>query len=143
MTTLMRRDVFDFPVFERFFRNAFEPLFSTDLTALMEEGTLPVDVSEDDEHVYVRASLPGFRRENIDVEVHEGVLTIKAEHTEEHEDRKERYYRRERRFGSVSRRIALPSAVRADGTEAELRDGVLTVRIPKAPEARPRRVTIR
>lgn len=113
------------------------------LAETLEEGTLALDVSEDAERVYVRASLPGFRREDIDIEIHDGVLSIKAEHTEETEEKKERYYRRERRVGSVSRRVALPSVVVEDGAEANLADGVLELRIPKSPKASPRKVNIK
>ena len=86
----------------------------------LEEGTLPVDLSQADGQIKVRASLPGFKTEDIDVQVHEGVLSIKAEHDEEHESPDERYYRRERVSGSVSRRIALPGVVRDAEVDAHL-----------------------
>ncbi len=108
----------------------------------IDEGTLAVDVSEDDRHVIVRASLPGFRKEDVDIEVHDGVLSIKAEHSSEHEEKAERYYRKERRFGSVSRRIALPSAVLEGEAKADLADGVLTLRLPKSPKDLPKKVRI-
>lgn len=110
--------------------------------AQLEEGTLPLDISEDEKNVIVRASVPGFGKEDIDVEVHNSVLTIKAQHTDEHEEKNERFYRRERRFGSMSRRVALPSTVREDACSAELKDGVLTLLIPKSEAAMPRKVQI-
>lgn len=108
----------------------------------VDEGSLAVDVSEDAEHVIVRASLPGFRREDVQVEVDEGVLTISARREEEAEERSEKFYRKERREGSVSRRIALPTGVDEDGAAAELADGVLTLRLPKAEKARRRQIQI-
>jgi HSP20 family protein len=108
----------------------------------LEEGTLALDLSENETHVIVRASLPGFTREDIDVEVHDGVLTIKATHREESEESKERFYRRERRVSSLSRRVALPSLVREKDAAAELKDGVLTLRLPKTEQATPRKIRI-
>lgn len=105
-------------------------------------GTLAVDVSEDDHALIVRASLPGYKKEEIDIEVNDGVLAIKGEHTEETEEKTERYHRRERRFGSVSRLISLPDSVTGDEVKAELKDGVLTLRLAKTPKEQPRKVQI-
>ncbi len=106
------------------------------------EGVLPIDISEDDASVFVRASLPGYKKENIEVEVHEGILSIKASHTQEQEQRTERFYRQERRVGTVSRSISLPSTVEEAQIQAELKDGVLTLRLPKQAQAMPRKVSI-
>ena len=141
MMNLIRRDAADFP---RLFSQLFsEPCFNGNSLANLEEGTLPLDISEDDKNVIVRASVPGFTKEDIDVEVHSGILTIKASHNEEKEEKTERFYRRERRFGSMSRRVALPSTVSENATRAQLKDGVLTLYIPKSEEALPRKVQIR
>ncbi len=111
-----------------------------------EEGTLALDISDDGEHVVVEASLPGYSREDIAVEIKEGVLTINARQEEmsddEGEDNGVRYVRRERRVGTVSRRVALPAAVDQDRAEATLADGVLTLRLPKVDREAPRRIEI-
>lgn len=91
----------------------------------------------------VRASLPGFKKEDIDIQVNDGVLAIKAEHSEEREVKDERYYRRERRFGAVSRRIALPGIVHDAPVSAELTDGVLTLAIDVPEQARPKQIEIK
>lgn len=145
MNMITRRDTREplFNVIDRFFQ---EPFFSTcevpGAIARLEEGTLPVDVSENATHVIVRAAVPGFRREDIDAEIHDNVLTIKAEHKEEREERTERYFRKELRFGSMSRRIALPSQVVDNNVAAELKDGVLTLRVAKVPAATPHKIKI-
>jgi HSP20 family protein len=108
----------------------------------VQQALLPLDVLEDEKTVIVRASLPGFKPEDVDVQVHNGILTIKAEQTEENEERSERYLRRERRFGAVSRSVALPSMVDEDACDANLENGVLTLRIPKSQEAMPRKIKI-
>jgi HSP20 family protein len=111
-----------------------------------EEGTLALDVSDDGGAIVVEASLPGFKREDIAIEVDEGVLTINARHQETRDDEGEedgvRFYRRERRFGSLSRRVALPSTVDQDKAQAMLVDGVLTLRLPKSERDLPRRIEI-
>lgn len=144
--TLIRRIPVESPSLGRFVSQFLHDPFFAELKSLsvpeVEEGTLAVDVSEDDQSVIVRASLPGFGREDVEVEVHDGVLSIKAEHSEEHEVKNEKFYRRERRWGSVSRRIALPGAVQDTDTKAELKDGVLSVRVPKSLKEKPKKVNI-
>lgn len=90
----------------------------------------------------VRASLPGFKKEEVDVQVHEGVLSIRGQRTEEATQTSERYHRRERRTGLVSRLISLPETVNGEDVKAELKDGVLTLRLPKTPKEQPRKVQI-
>ena len=119
-------------------------LFFTRMAAcpVREDGTLAVDVVEGEGEVIVRASLPGFKKEDIDIQIHNGVLFIKAEWSEEKETEAERFYRRERWVGSLSRRIALPDVVSGADAHAEVRDGVLTVRIPQAEAARSRQIHV-
>ena len=143
MMTVIRREPFEFPSLSRLFNQFLhEPLLNGGSLAELEEGTLPLDISEDDKSVIVRASVPGFAKEEIEVEVHNGVLTLKATHNEAREEKSERYFRRERRTRSMSRRVALPSTVEDNKTQAELKDGVLTLRIPKSEKALPRKVQI-
>ena len=128
------RDLMEFVTHDPFLRSG-----SFDLD---DEGTLALDVAEGDGELIVRASLPGFKREDIDVQIHNGVLSIKAEHTVEKETKDERYYRKERRVGSVTRRIALPGVVSDANANAELNDGVLILRIPQAEVARPKQIPV-
>ncbi len=107
-----------------------------------DEGTLPVDISETDGALQVRASLPGFTAEDIDVQVHEGVLSINAKHVAESKTHDVHFYRRERLVGSLSRRIALPGVVRDAEVAAALSDGVLTLTIPLPEQAKPKQIEI-
>jgi len=127
---------------DRVFTDFFDRALPAMTAAQVDEGLLAVDISEDNMSYIVRASLPGFDKNDVDVEVHDGVLTVKAQHTEESEETSERFYRRERRVGSVSRRIALPGAALENETQAELADGVLTVRVPRAKPETPHKVSI-
>ena len=151
MTAIVRYDPFalrngDFPTLRRAMDRLFEdPFFRWPFGGAV-ETSLPVDIAEKDGDIVVRASLPGFAKDDIVVQLHDGVLSIAAQCSEQHEesrDEDERYYRRERRVGSVSRRIALPQAVDGAKVEAELRDGVLTLTVPTPEEAKPKQIEIK
>jgi HSP20 family protein len=130
------RDLLSFVADDPFFRT---PLFKNGAAG---EGTLALDIVEGDGELIVKASVPGFKKEDIDVQIHEGVLTIRAERSEEQEREDERFYRRERRTGSVSRRVALPAEIADTDATAVLEDGVLTLRIPQAEAAKPKQIPI-
>lgn len=93
----------------------------------------------------MRANLPGIKPEEVKIEVEGDVLTISGEHSEEKEDKGDDYMRRERRFGSFSRSMALPAGVNAEEISATTEDGVLELSVPlpkseerKAIEIKPR-----
>ena len=143
MADIVRRDPFSGmrQMMDRLFDDSFSRSQSNGWG--LEEGTLAVDISEVDGALKVEASLPGFQKEDVDVQVHEGVLSIKAEHDEEHATKGERFYRRERTFGSMSRRIALPGIVHDSKVDAELSDGILTLTLPLPEKAQPKQIEIR
>lgn len=141
MLELIRRDPVNNSMRDLMNFIARDPFFASGEAS--EEGNLALDVSENENEVLVRASLPGFKKDQVDVNIHNGVLSIKAERTEEEETKNEEFYRRERRFGSVSRRIALPGVVSEAEANAEMTDGVLTIRIPKSEVARPKRISVK
>ena len=99
-----------------------------------------VDVEETDDAYVVEAELPGVRREDVQVEASSGVLTITGEFKER--ERTGILRRRTRRIGRFEFRTTLPSSVDTEAVTASLHDGVLTVKVPKADEAKPRRVVI-
>jgi HSP20 family protein len=92
--------------------------------------TPSVDVVKKSGDLTVRANLPGIKPDEVKIKVEGDVLTISGEHKEETEEKKDDYVRRERRFGSFSRSMALPTGVKAEDIEATTEDGVLEVRIP-------------
>ncbi|MHC4101024.1 MAG: Hsp20/alpha crystallin family protein [Planctomycetota bacterium] len=120
-----------------------EPFFRTPVLDADAAGALALDIAESDGELIVRASVPGFSKEDIDVQIHDGVLSIKAEHTEDQETTDERFFRRERRVGSVSRTVALPGEFTVTDARAELADGVLTLRLPQAEASRPKQIPIK
>ena len=94
-----------------------------------------VDFVERDNGYEVHADLPGMDEKDIEVKVAGGVLTIKGEKREEKEEKKRDYYLSERRFGSFQRSFQVPDGVDADKIAATFKNGVLTVTLPKSPEA--------
>ena len=101
-----------------------------------------MDLIETDDHVVLKGDLPGLDKDDVEVEVKDGVLTISGERKTEHEDSSQGYHRVERAYGRFSRSLSLPRGVDADQVEAEFDKGVLEVRIPKPEEAKPHRVEI-
>jgi HSP20 family protein len=83
----------------------------------------------------ITAELPGMDESNINVKVSDNVLTIRGEKKEEKEEKKKDYYMSERRFGSFQRSFEVPDGVDAERIEASFKNGVLTVNLPKSPEA--------
>ena len=92
--------------------------------------TPAIDVVRDDGHLVVRADLPGIKPEEVKIEVEDDILTISGEHEERTEGKDDGYVRRERRYGSFSRSMALPAGVDAKKITASTRDGVVEVKVP-------------
>jgi HSP20 family protein len=102
-----------------------------------------VDISEEDDGYLVRAELPGMGKSDVEITLKDEVLTLKGEKKTAAEEKKEgRYYRRESWAGSFERRIVLPDTADPEGVSAEMKDGVLTVKIAKRPETKPRNIEI-
>ena len=106
-------------------------------------GTLPIDLYETDDSFVVKATLPGVKPEEIDIQVQNGVLTIKGETKAAEEVKEENYHVRERRYGAFSRSVGLSRDINADKAEAAFDNGVLTLTLPKAEEAKPKRLTVK
>ena len=99
-------------------------------------GTAPaVDIVEKDNAYEVTAEVPGLDEKDIEVKLSNGNLTIKGEKQEEKEEKEKDYYLHERKFGSFERRFRVPEGVDADKIEASFKKGVLTISLPKKPEA--------
>ena len=101
-----------------------------------------MDLVEEDNDFVLRADLPGVEEKDVKVELEDNVLTISGERSSEHNERKDGYYRIERSSGSFQRSLTVPEGVDPDKVAAHFENGVLTVRIPKPAQAKPRRVAI-
>jgi HSP20 family protein len=101
-----------------------------------------MDLVETEDHLVLKADLPGLSRDDVEIEIKDGVLTVSGERGADDEEKSEGYFRVERSFGRFSRSLTLPKGVEADSVEADFDDGVLEVRIPKPEERKPHRVEI-
>jgi len=106
-----------------------------------------VDVREDADHIYVEAEVPGYKKDEIDINLENQTLTISAEHKENHESKpnereKAEWLLRERRYSRFQRSFTLPPTVDAQSVQAKLNDGILTVTLNKREETKPRRIPV-
>jgi HSP20 family protein len=124
-------------------QNEMNQLFNQSLSA--SQGSRDVwrpamDIKERDGNVIIHAELPGVKKENVSIELKEGVLTISGEKKEEKKEEKDKFYRMERMYGKFTRSIALPEGVNESNIKAVFNDGVLEVTfprlVPKQPETK-------
>ncbi|MBN1342980.1 MAG: Hsp20/alpha crystallin family protein [Phycisphaerae bacterium] len=101
-----------------------------------------VDAWEDEHNVYLAADVPGFQKDELDISVEDGVLTISGDRKGESERKDEHYHVRERRFDRLERRFRLPESVGSGEVEAILKDGVLTITLKKAEASKPRKIDV-
>jgi HSP20 family protein len=101
-----------------------------------------VDVREDADNFVIRAELPGLKRDDISVSLQDGALVISGERTVEKVEDGVEVHRQERYYGKFQRALSLPAPVAADKIKAQYKDGVLTVTLPKAEEAKPKQIDI-
>ena len=101
-----------------------------------------VDVQESDEALTLTAELPGLKKEDVNITLESRVLTLSGERRFENEDQRNNYHRIERAYGRFSRSFTLPSNVDGSGIKAQFDNGVLRITLPKAEEARPRKIDI-
>lgn len=101
-----------------------------------------MDLTEAEDHYVLKADLPGVNDEDVTIEVENGLLTISGERKDEHERAERSFYRVERAFGRFQRQLTMPEGIDPDGVTAEFDRGVLSVRIPKPEQVKPRRVAI-
>ncbi|HEV2920514.1 MAG TPA: Hsp20/alpha crystallin family protein [Actinomycetota bacterium] len=102
-----------------------------------------LDISERKDAYVVTVEVPGVKADDLDITLEDGLLTIQGERQFTSESSEQQYHRVERRYGSFRRSITLPSQVKADAIEASFEDGVLEVVVPKAEEAKPKKISVR
>ena len=107
------------------------------------EWTPLVDITEDEKEYIVKAELPEVKKEDVKVTVEEGVLTISGERKFEKEEKGKKYHRIERSYGSFLRSFSLPDAADGAKINAEFKDGVLRVHLPKTEKAKPKAVEVK
>jgi HSP20 family protein len=102
-----------------------------------------LDLYEDKDNLVLKAELPGLKKEDIDISLHENVISISGERRNEKKYQAEQTSREERFFGRFTRSMKLPKQVDPNNIKAAYKDGILTVTLPKAEEAKPRHIEIK
>jgi len=127
--------------FDRLFREAFSPVYG--------EGELstrtwapPVDIYENGDNLVLKAELPGVDPKEVEIRVEDNTLYLKGERKFEKEVKEENYHRVERSYGAFTRTFSLPNTIDSDKVQAEYKDGVLTLTMPKKEEAKPKTIKI-
>ncbi|HUG33652.1 MAG TPA: Hsp20/alpha crystallin family protein [Anaerolineales bacterium] len=128
-------------------REAMDHLFDDAFTrplSLRDGWSVPaIDMYQTDEEIVVKASIPGFKAEEVQINVTGEILTLRGEMKQEDEKKDKAWHIREQRWGSFERSVALPTHVVADKAKAEFENGVLIVTLPKAEEVKPKTITVK
>ncbi|MCK9211509.1 MAG: Hsp20/alpha crystallin family protein [Ignavibacteriaceae bacterium] len=125
LNTNIRRFFDDFPTAAQEFSSTYHP---------------KIDVYEDDKKIYFEAEVPGMNKKDLNISVHDNILTVTGEKKKEYEEKGKNFFRMERAFGSFTRSFTLPDEINADKIDAKFTDGILKIEIekaiPKKPEER-------
>jgi HSP20 family protein len=126
----------------RLFEDSF--LRSRDDEEISTQGTCSpvVDIYEKKDSIVLKAEIPGLDKNDFSVTIKENILTIKGEKKQENDVEKDRLHRVERTYGSFERSFTLPKTVDQEKLEAEYRNGVLVITLPKVPEAKPKQIEV-
>lgn len=126
-------------------RDAMDRLFEDSIvTPVKGSVAMPkIDIKEMKDSVVVKAELPGISEDDVEIEIMDNVMTISGNKAEEKEEDKEGYYYRESHSGSFARSFSLPSEVKAEKAEAEMKNGVLTITVPKVEAKQPKKIAVK
>jgi len=107
------------------------------------EGQLAVDMFQTKDSIVLKSTIAGVRPENIDVSVNENILTITGERVQEEEVKEKDYYMQECYWGEFSRSVEIPADFDPEGISAEIKDGILTVIVPKTEKSKPKKIQVK
>ncbi|HZV36677.1 MAG TPA: Hsp20/alpha crystallin family protein [Verrucomicrobiae bacterium] len=151
LTRWQRPELAVWPAFDKLFglRDELDRLFEnpfgdwTRNSQLLSVWNPAIDLFEDADTVTVKAELPGMKKEEIEVSLHDGMLSISGERKSEQKYEDAQTHRSERFVGVFQRSITLPAAVKGDQVKAQYKDGILTVTLPKAEEAKRKQIEVK
>ena len=116
---------------------------SAQTSSALNTWTPAVDVYEDENAFLIKVDLPEINKEDVKVNLNENVLSLTGERRFEHEDKRDGYHRVERSYGQFYRSFTLPPNINVEGINAEFRDGVLRLTLPKIEEAKPKQIEVK
>jgi HSP20 family protein len=124
---------------DRLFQNAFGLERSP-----WQVGVYPlVNISEDQDHIFVRAELSGVKAEDLEITIHDNNLILRGQRKIPTEEKQVNYHRRERESGFFRRVVSLPGRMQTDKVEATCKDGILTIKLAKPEEVKPRKIQVK
>lgn len=103
----------------------------------------PVEVAEAEKEITVTMAVPGVEKDKLDISLDDHMLTVRGEHRKETEEKKQSYHRQEIRYGSFTRSVRLPAEVEAGKAEADLKNGMLKIRLPKAVNPKAQQIKVK
>lgn len=127
----------------RLFDNFFHGDVQADESFFSSVWTPAVDIAEQDDQYIVKVELPGVHKDDVKITLESNILTIRGEKKQEKEITEDNYHRVERSYGSFQRSFTLPTTVKADKIDAGVKDGILTVSLPKVEEAKPKQIEVK
>ncbi len=128
-------------ILERFGRTN-RPLMEPDMDISVPDWSPTVDIEENDDAYKIKAEMPGVKKNDMEVNYDNGILTIKGEKSEEKIEDRGKVHRTECSYGSFARSFSLPEGVKEDKINASYKDGILLLTIPKAEEKKPRSIAV-
>ena len=128
--------------FDSLFDGGFFPAVSFSEESGLRDWRPVVDIYDEDDKIVIKAEIPGVDKDKIDVDVKDGILTLTGERSYENEAKEENYHRRERACGRFERSFALAEGLDPDKIDADYKDGVLRIEIPKPEEKKPKKIEI-
>lgn len=105
-------------------------------------GTLPLDILESEGVLKIRAAVPGVEPNELEIQIEKNVLTIRGEIRHEEEAKDEKVYRREVSYGSFARSVRLPEGLDFERVDAEFKNGIVTISLPRVPEEKPKAIKV-
>ncbi|SRR5258706_3521717 len=127
---------------DRFFESPF-PALSEGMQPFMSGWSPALDLYDDKDNLVVKAEIPGIKKEEIEISLHDGVLTLSGERREEKNHEGSDIHRSERFVGRFQRTLTLPAQVDVDKVKATYQDGILKVTLPKSPTAKPKQIQVK
>lgn len=125
------------------FDRLFDDFYPLSILKEKDEWLPAFDINENEKEYVVTAELPGMEVKDIDVTLSDGILTVKGEKKKEHEDKGENYHRIERSYGSFHRSFSIPGKVKTDSVDANYKDGVLRLTLPKTEESESKKIEVK
>lgn len=124
------------------FEELFDRMFGVPTRPTSGSTTLPVDITERENKLFVKAAVPGVEPEQLEVSIENNVLTVRGETRAEAASDDEKVYRREVSYGSFARSIRLPEGLDLENVDAEFKNGMVTITLPRLPEEKPKALKV-